>query len=152
MAQNIQTISIAQIRDAVKGQVIGPEDAGYDEARVAFIGGVDKRPAAIVRVVDADDIAALVNIARETGVELAIRSGGHSGAAHSISDGGIMIDLREMKSIEFDIPGRTAWAQSGVTAGEFTKAAAEHGMAVGFGDTGSVGIGGITLGGGVGFL
>src|SRR5262245_8836497 len=134
MAQNIQTISIADIRAAVKGRVIGPEDAGYDEARVTFVGGIERRPAAIVRVADAADIAAVVNIARETSAELAIRSGGHSGSGQSMSEGGITIDLADMKAIEFDVPGRTAWAQTGVTAGEFTRAAAEHGLAVGFGD------------------
>ncbi len=91
-------------------------------------------------------------IARESGTEIAVRSGGHSGAGHSTIDGGIVIDLRDMKALEIDAEGRTAWAETGLTAGEVTTALAEHGLAVGFGDTGSVGIGGITLGGGVGYL
>ena len=116
------------------------------------LGGVDRRPAAIVRVADAADVATVVRIARESGAELAVRSGGHSGAGHSTVDGGIVIDLRDMKALDIDAEGRTAWAETGLTAGEVTTALAEHGLAIGFGDTGSVGIGGITLGGGVGYL
>jgi hypothetical protein len=81
-----------------------------------------------------------------------VRSGGHSGAGHSVTEGGIVIDLRDMKSIEIDVAARTAWAETGMTAAEVSTAAAAHGLAIGFGDTGSVGIGGITLGGGVGYL
>ena len=116
------------------------------------LGGVDPRPGVIVRVANAADIATVVRVARESGTELAVRSGGHSGAGHSTTDGGIVIDLRDMKALEIDAEGRTAWAETGLTAGEVTTALAEHGLAIGFGDTGSVGIGGITLGGGVGYL
>ena len=92
------------------------------------------------------------DVARETGIELAVRSGGHSVAGHSVSEGGLVIDLREMKSLDVDVEARTAWAETGLTAAEFSTAVGAHGLATGFGDTGSVGIGGITLGGGVGFL
>jgi FAD/FMN-containing dehydrogenase len=85
-------------------------------------------------------------------MELAVRSGGHSTAGHGVSDGGIVLDLGDMRAMEIDVEGRTAWAETGLTAGEYTNAAGEHGLATVFGDTGSVGIGGITLGGGVGFL
>jgi FAD/FMN-containing dehydrogenase len=132
--------------------VIGPDDPGYDEARTVFYGGIDRYPAAIVRVKDASDVSRVVTLARETGLELAVKSGGHSGAGHSITDGGILLDLAEMKNLEIDVSGRTAWAETGLTAGEYTAAVGAHGLATGFGDTGSVGIGGITLGGGVGFL
>jgi FAD/FMN-containing dehydrogenase len=81
-----------------------------------------------------------------------VRCGGHSGAGHSTTDGGIVIDLRDLKRLEIDPESRTAWADAGLTAAEVTAAAAEHNLAIGFGDTGSVGIGGITLGGGVGYL
>ncbi len=145
-------IFIPQLRAAVKGQVITPQDAGYDEARTVFYGGIDRHPAVIVRAADAADVSHVVSLARETGIELAVRSGGHSVAGHSVSEGGIVLDLGGMKGLEIDAEQRTAWAETGLTAGEFTTAAAEHGLAVGFGDTGSVGIGGITLGGGVGFL
>jgi FAD/FMN-containing dehydrogenase len=91
-------------------------------------------------------------MARETGTELAIRCGGHSGAGHSATEGGIVVDLRDLKSIDIDPEARTAWADAGLTAAEVAAATAEHGLAIGFGDTGSVGIGGITTGGGIGYL
>ena len=136
----------------ITGRVIGPNDADYDKARAIFYGGTDKRPAAIVRVANASDVARVIEYAREKGMELAVRSGGHSGAGHSASDGGIVLDLKDMKALEIDAEGRTAWAETGLTAVEYTTAADAHGLVTGFGDTGSVGIGGITLGGGVGYL
>ena len=113
---------------------------------------MDRHPAAIVRVKDDMDVVRVVALARESGLELAVRSGGHSIPGHSVSEGGIVIDLADMRALEIDVEARTAWAQTGLTALGFTTAAAEHGLGVGFGDTGSVGIGGITLGGGVGYL
>jgi FAD/FMN-containing dehydrogenase len=83
---------------------------------------------------------------------VAVRSGGHSSAGHSVSEGGIVLDLSAMKTLEIDAEGRTAWAETGLTAGEYSEAAAKHDLATGFGDTGSVGIGGLTLGGGIGYL
>lgn len=145
-------ISIPQLRTALTGQVIAPGDAEYDTARTVFTGGIDRRPAVIVRVADATDVSYIVSLARETGVELAIRSGGHSGAGHSVSEGGIVLDLSNMKALHIDAEQRTAWAETGLTAGEYTAKAGAYGLATGFGDTGSVGIGGITLGGGVGYL
>jgi FAD/FMN-containing dehydrogenase len=146
------TISIPQLRSELKGQVIAPGDAGYDQARTVFYGGIDRRPAVIVRVADESDVSRVVSLARETGLELAVRSGGHSTAGHSVIDGGIVLDLSDMRALDIDVERRTAWAQTGLTAGDYTNAAAAHGLATGFGDTGSVGIGGLTLGGGVGFL
>jgi FAD/FMN-containing dehydrogenase len=146
------TLSIPQLRVALNGRVIAPGDPGYDQARTVFVGGFDERPAVIVRVADAADVARVVALARETGLELAVRSGGHSGAGHSTTEGGIVLDLRDMKALDIDADRRTAWAEAGLTAGEYSVAAAAHGLATGFGDTGSVGIGGITLGGGIGYL
>ena len=136
----------------IEGRVIAPGDPDYDDARAVFYGGIDRRPAAIVRVASDADIARVIAEARETGLELAIRSGGHSLVGHSVTEGGIVLDLSEMQALEIDAESRTAWAESGVTAGRYSEAAAEHGLATGFGDAPSVGIGGITLGGGVGFL
>jgi len=145
-------ISISKIRSDFKGAVIVPGDPGYAEARTVFYGGIDRRPAVIIKPADAAEVSRVVTLARETGLEIAIRSGGHSTAGHSVSDGGIVLDLSKMKDLQIDVEGRTAWAETGLTAGEFTNAVGKHGLAVGFGDTGSVGIGGITLGGGVGYL
>lgn len=135
----------------VSGEGLFPGDAGYDEARALFYG-IDHRPSAIIRVVDTDDVSRVIRYARETGIELSVRSGGHSVAGHSVSNGGIVLDLSAMQTIEIDVEGKTAWADGGLTAATYTRAAAVHGLATGFGDTGSVGIGGITLGGGIGFL
>jgi FAD/FMN-containing dehydrogenase len=146
------TLSLADLRAQLRGRVITPDDAGYDQARMVFYGMIDRRPAFIVRAANADDVARVVDLARETGLELAVRSGGHSVAGHSVTDGGIVLDLGDMKALEIDTESRTAWAETGLTAGEYTQAAAAHGLVTGFGDTASVGIGGITLGGGVGYL
>jgi FAD/FMN-containing dehydrogenase len=145
-------ISIDRLGDDLTGKTIAPDDPGYDEARAVFYGGIDKRPTAIVQVVDATAVARVVSLARETGLELAVRSGGHSIPGHSVSEGGIVLDLRDMRGLDIDVEGRTAWAEPGLTAVGYTTAAAAHGLATGFGDAGSVGLGGITLGGGVGFL
>jgi FAD/FMN-containing dehydrogenase len=146
------TISIPELRDSVRGRVITPSDTEYDQARTVAAGHIDRHPAAIVNVADAGDVASVIRLAGERGIELAIRCGGHSGAGHSVTEGGIVIDLREMKAIDIDVEGRTVWAEGGNTAREVSEAAWKHGLAVGFGDTGSVGIGGLTTGGGVGYL
>src|SRR5215204_240094 len=149
---NHTIVSIPELRAVLNGRVISPEDADYAMVRAVFYGARSRRPALIVRVADATDVSHVVSLARVRGLELAVRSGGHSLAGHSTTDGGIVIDLSDMKGLEIDVARRTAWAETGLTAGEYTAAAGAHGLATGFGDTGSVGIGGITLGGGAGFL
>ena len=139
---NPTTVSISELRAVLNGRVIAPDDAGYDEVRAVFYGGIDRRPALIVRAADATDVSRVVALARGSGLELAVRSGGHSLAGHSVSEGGIVLDLSDMKALEIDVGGRTAGAQTGLTAGEYTAAAGAHGLATGFGDVGSVGIGG----------
>ena len=134
------------------GQVIGPDDPQYDEARRVYFHGHDRRPAAIVRAAGVDDVARVIALARDEGLELAVRSGSHSSAGHGTTDDGVVLDLSGLDSLELDAGARTAWAGPGLTAGEYTRAADEHGLATGFGDTASVGVGGITLSGGLGFL
>jgi FAD/FMN-containing dehydrogenase len=146
------TIDLPRLRAAFDGQVIAPGDPGYDQARKVFYGGWDRRPGAVVRPATAEQVARVVTLAADSGLELAVRSGGHSLAGHSTSEGGIVLDLSAMTALDLDLEGRTAWAQTGLTAGAYTSAVGAHGLATGFGDTGSVGIGGLTLGGGVGFL
>jgi hypothetical protein len=143
---------ITDLRDRIHGRVITPADADYDAARSIVLGGVDPRPAVIVRVADTSDVAAVIAAARDSGLPLAVRSGGHSGAGYGTVDGGIVLDVRDLDDLDIDVAARTAWAGSGLTAGAYTTAAAEHGLATGFGDTGSVGLGGIITGGGVGYL
>lgn len=145
-------ILLQELRSNLNGRVITPDTAGYDEARTLFYGGMDRRPAVIVRPADANDVARVVSLARDSGSALAIRSGGHSVVGHSVPEGGIMLDLKDMCALHIDAERRVAWAETGLTAGEYTRAAGAYGLVTGFGDTGSVGIGGITLGGGVGYL
>jgi len=144
--------SIAQLRAELTGPVIGPDDHGYDEARRVVLPSIDRRPAAIVRPADAGDVGRVVSLARETGLELAVRGGGHSSAGYGTSEGGIVLDLTGLATLEIDADGQIARAAGGLTSGQVTTAAAPYGLAVGFGDTPSVGIGGLTLGGGAGFL
>jgi FAD/FMN-containing dehydrogenase len=149
----VEKLSFPQLRNAIQGQVIAPSDPEYDKARTVFYGKFNqRRPAVIVKVANTNDVSQVVSLAREQGNDLAIRSGGHSLAGYSLPEGGILIDLSDMKGLEIDVQGRTAWAETGLTAGEYTVAAGKHGLTTGFGDTPSVGIGGITLGGGIGFL
>jgi FAD/FMN-containing dehydrogenase len=144
--------AIAGLEGELDGSIITPDHGAYDDARAVFYGGFDRRPAALIRPKGSADVVRVVNRAREAGLGLAVRSGGHSMAAHSVIDGAIVLDLSDMRGLDIDPQSRTAWAQTGLTAGEYTTATAEAGLATGFGDTGSVGIGGITLGGGVGYL
>jgi FAD/FMN-containing dehydrogenase len=147
-----EEFSIDGLRAELAGPVLGPGDPGYEEARGVVLRSIDRRPAAIVQPVDAGEVARVVELARETGLELAVRGGGHSQAGHSTSEGGIVLDLGGLAALEIDAGERVARAAGGLTAGEVTAAAAEHGLAPAFGDTSSVGIGGLTLGGGMGYL
>ena len=146
------TTSSSQLPTDIAGRIIRPDDPDYDATRQILSGAYDRHPAVIVRAADADDVARVIRFARETGTELAVRAGGHSNAGHSSTEGGIVLDLRDMKALVIDPDSRTAWAEGGLTAGEVTAELAEHGFAIPFGDTASVGIGGLTLGGGVGYL
>lgn len=145
-------VRAGELRAAMRGQVIVPGDAAYEAARRLHRTGVDRSPAAIIRPEDVGDVARAVTFARSERLDLAVRSGGHSFAGHSMSAGGLTLDMTSLKALHIDRAARTAWAEGGATAGEYTRAMAEHGLATGFGDTPSVGVAGITLGGGVGFL
>jgi len=136
----------------IRGTVIRPGDDAYDQAREVHNANYDLRPLCIVQASSAADVARTVLFARETGLELAVRGGAHSLAGFGTTDGGIVLDLGQMKGLHIDPIRRLAWAQAGLRAGEYTAAAAAHGLATPFGDTGSVGIAGLTLGGGIGWL
>jgi FAD/FMN-containing dehydrogenase len=148
----VHDIPIDDLRARLEGELIIPDDPHYDDRRQVFFKGVDKRPLAVARVAGADDVASVVSAAREGGLELAVRSGGHSWAGYGTIDGGLVIDLSRMDGVEMDADGGTAWVETGATASKYTLATAERGRTTGLGDTGSVGIGGLTLAGGIGFL
>jgi FAD/FMN-containing dehydrogenase len=107
------SLSITRLRTAVTGLVIAPDDPEYDAARTVFLGGIDRRPAVIVRVAGPEDVSQVISVARETGLELAVRSGGHSSAGHCVTEGGIVLDLSGMRALDIDVEGRTAWSSRG---------------------------------------
>jgi FAD/FMN-containing dehydrogenase len=135
-----------------RGRVIAPDADDYDRARRVHNAAVDRHPALIVRPTDADDVALVVAHAQERGLPLVVRAGGHSMGGHSTGDGALLLDLSSMRAVEIDAVERTAWADAGILAGEYTSATHALGLVTPFGDTGSVGVAGITLGGGVGWL
>jgi FAD/FMN-containing dehydrogenase len=135
-----------------KGELIGPEDSGYEEARAVFNAMIDRRPALIARATDADDVAMAVGFAREKGLPLAIRGGGHNGAGLGTVDDGVVIDLAQINDVEVDPDARTVTAGGGATWGEVDRATNEHGMATPSGIISTTGVGGLTLGGGLGHL
>ena len=144
--------SIPELRAALLGEVIAPDDLEYESARLVVNAAVDRRPALIVRPADSADVALAVSLARANGLELAVRGGGHSFAGHGTTDGGLVLDMSDMRALHVDPQRRIAWAQGGLTAEQYTAETARHGLTTGFGDTGSVGIAGLTLGGGIGWL
>ncbi|MBX6749114.1 MAG: FAD-binding oxidoreductase [Micromonosporaceae bacterium] len=119
---------------------------------VHFFAPDDRVPALVARPVDAREVAAVVAAAAETGVPFAVRSTGHSYARHGVVADGLVLDLQLMNGVHIDAERRVGTAAGGATAGAYTTAAHEHGLATGFGDTGSVGVAGLTLGGGIGYL
>jgi FAD/FMN-containing dehydrogenase len=139
------------LRARMRGRVVTADDPDYEAMRRVTLV-VDVRPPLIARPLDDADVAAAIAFARENGMEIAVRSGGHSAAAHSTTATGAVIDLRDMRQIMMDADAQTVWAQTGLDAVELVTVVGEQGFVLGFGDTGSVGIGGITLGGGLGYL
>jgi FAD/FMN-containing dehydrogenase len=140
------------LRARLTGQLLTAASAGYDDARRIQSITVDRHPLAIVRAASTRDVAAAVDFARERGLPLAVRSGGHSVAHHSVIDGAIVVDLSRMKRVIVDPETRTARVQGGATSGDIAGPAHEHDLALSTGDTASVGIGGLTTGGGIGFM
>jgi len=135
-----------------RGQLIGPEDAEYEQARRVYNAMIDKRPGLIARCTDSEDIAMIVAFAREQGLLLAVRGGGHNGAGLGTCDGGVVIDLSLLKQIHVDPRTRTARVGGGCTWAEVDRATNEHGLATPSGIISTTGVGGLTLGGGLGHL
>jgi FAD/FMN-containing dehydrogenase len=152
MSTSLDSALIAELAEHVSGSILGPRDPGYESARAVHNGLIDREPALIVRCRTTCDVVAALDFALQEGLEVSIRGGGHNVAGRAVTDGGLMIDLAEMKGIVID-PGRaTATAEGGVLWGELNQAAAEHGLAVTGGAVSGTGIAGYTLGGGLGWL
>ena len=127
--RSIDSAAVSGLRLRLRGDVFVPGDAEYDAARHVHNLTVDRHPAVIARVQDASDIIRALNFGRVHGLDIAVRSGGHSISGKSVNDGGLVIDMSEMKRLDIDPATRLAWAQPGVTAGEITTAAQEFGLA-----------------------
>jgi FAD/FMN-containing dehydrogenase len=134
------------------GELIGPEDAGYEDARSVYNAMIDKRPALIARCTSADDVAKVVAFARDHDLPLAVRGGGHNGAGLGTIDDGVVIDLSPLNDVHVDPEARTARVGGGSTWGDVDRATNEHGLATPSGIISTTGVGGLTLGGGLGHL
>jgi FAD/FMN-containing dehydrogenase len=146
------TESLDELRRSVTGAVIAPEDPGFDAARRSFNALIDRRPAVIVRCTGAEDVVTALDFARSNGLEVAVRGGGHNPAGHCVVDGGLVIDLSQLRSVEVDPDARVARAAGGSTWLDFDTATQAFGMVAPGGVVGSTGVGGLTLGGGIGHL
>jgi FAD/FMN-containing dehydrogenase len=135
-----------------KGQLIGPGDSGYDEARTVYNAMIDRRPALVARCTSAEDVSYVVGFARDHGLALAVRGGGHHGAGLGVCDDGVVLDLSPLKDIEVDPEARTVRVGGGCVWGEVDRATHEHGLATPAGIISTTGVGGLTLGGGIGHL
>jgi hypothetical protein len=112
--------SIPELRAALLGEVVAPDDPDYESARLVVNAAVDRRPALIVRPAGSADVALAVSLARTEGFELAVRGGGHSFAGHGTTDGGLVLDMSKMRALHVDPQRRIAWAQAGLTAEQYT--------------------------------
>ena len=144
--------TIPVIRDRFTGDLLEPGDDGYDEARTVFNAMIDRNPRLIVRCAGAADVVAGILLARESGLPLAVKGGGHGVNGHAVCDDGIMLDLSPMKRIDVDPEAKVARAQPGVNWGEFDAATQAHGLATTGGRVPTTGIAGLTLGAGSGWL
>ncbi|MBT2439313.1 FAD-binding oxidoreductase [Streptomyces sp. ISL-36] len=145
-------LSLENLRGAVRGDVVVPGDPSYEEARRVYNALHDRRPAVVVRAVDAGDVIAAVLFAREHELRLAVRGGSHAVAGHGTVDDGLVIDLSRMRGVRVDPAARTARAEGGCTWGDFNHATHAFGLATTGGVISTTGVGGLTLGGGMGNL
>ncbi|HEY1282816.1 MAG TPA: FAD-binding oxidoreductase, partial [Acidimicrobiales bacterium] len=136
----------------LKGQLILPGEAEYDDARSVWNARFDPHPALIARVADADDVVRAIDYARTSALPLSVRGGSYNVAGTSVVDGGLVIDLSGMNGIRVDAPGRRAWVEPGVRTGELLRALATYGLTLPVGRVSQVGMAGLTLGGGIGAL
>src|ERR671935_697739 len=143
---------VEKLAESLSGTLLQPGDSFYDEARRVHNGLIDKRPALIARCRGTADVVEAIRFAREAGLEICVRGGGHNVAGRAVADGALMVDLAEMKGIYVNPEARTVRAQGGLIWREFNRATALHGLAMTGGAISTTGIAGLTLGGGLGWL
>ena len=148
----LEDVSLDELRSALAGTVLGPADPEYDAARVCFNALVDRRPAVIARCAGPADVATAFDFARTHDLEVAVRGGGHNPAGHCVLDGGLVIDLSQLRAVEVDADARIARAEGGSTWLDFDPVTQAHGLVTPGGVVGSTGVCGLTLGGGIGHL
>jgi FAD/FMN-containing dehydrogenase len=148
----MRTLDLSARRRDFRGELIGPADAGYDEARRIYNGAVDRRPALVARCADADDVATAIALAREFDYPLAVRAGGHGVAGHAICESGVVVDLTRMRDVEVDADGLVVHVGGGARLMDLDAACAPHGLVTPAGVVGTTGVAGLTLGGGLGHL
>ena len=144
--------AIEALRRTLGGRVWTPDDPGYDDERTTFNATVQRRPAVIVRAHSTDDVRAAVLAAGDLGLPIAVRGGGHNVAGHAVADRAVVVDLRDLRTVSVDRAGRTARVAGGAQWDDVDAAAWAHGLAVVGGTFGDTGVGGLTLGGGIGWL
>jgi FAD/FMN-containing dehydrogenase len=145
-------LAVETLRNRIDGEVITPLDAGFEDARRSWNADIDRRPAAVIRCATAEDVVAAIGYGLDRDLEIAVRGGGHSFAGHSMCEGGLVIDLGRMSRVRVDPQGRRARVQGGALLRDLDAATQQHGLAVPSGVIGHTGVGGLTLGGGMGWL
>lgn len=148
----MNSMSLQSLQERVRGNVITADHADYDAARAVYNGMIDKRPAAVLQVSQVADVMAGINYARDAGVDIALRGGGHSAPGFGTCDGGLVLDFVNRRGVRVDPATATAWAEPGATWADFNHATNAFGLATTGGFVGSTGVAGLTLGGGIGYL
>lgn len=144
--------TINTLKGQFSGPVLAPSDAGYNEARQIWNAMIDRKPALIAQCHSTEDVIAAVNFGRDQGMLISVKGGGHNIAGNAVCDNGLMIDLSPMKNIKIDVEHRRAFVGPGCTLADFDAAAQAHGLATPLGINSTTGVGGLTLGGGFGWL
>ena len=148
----IASDGLGELRSALHGRLCLPGDEGYDEARTIWNAMIDRRPKAVARCADAADVARAVRFARDRGLDIAVRGGGHNIAGNAVCDDGLVIDLSPMRAVRIDVDRRTARVEAGATLADLDQAAQAYGLATPLGLNSTTGVAGLTLGGGFGWL